>query len=46
VDGLFLEVHPKPSEALSDAASMLSLEQLKPLIEECLRIKQEIGRTR
>ena len=46
VDGLFLETHPKPREALSDAASMLPLEQLKPLIEECLRIKQEIGRTR
>ena len=25
VDGLFLETHPKPSEALSDAATMLSL---------------------
>lgn len=37
VDGLFIEVHPCPSEALCDAASQLDMNQLeeflKPLIE-------------
>ena len=37
VDGIFVEVHPRPSEALCDAASQLDLnlleEFLKPLIE-------------
>jgi 2-dehydro-3-deoxyphosphooctonate aldolase (KDO 8-P synthase) len=37
VDGLFVEVHPCPSEALCDAASQLDMNQLeeflKPLIE-------------
>jgi 2-dehydro-3-deoxyphosphooctonate aldolase (KDO 8-P synthase) len=32
IDGLFLEVHPEPSKALSDAASQLPLEQLKKLL--------------
>ncbi len=34
IDALFLEVHPNPKEALSDAASQLPLEELKPLLEE------------
>lgn len=37
IDGLFIEAHPCPSEALCDAASQLPLEQLeeflKPLLE-------------
>jgi len=32
VDGLFLEVHPDPSRALSDAASQLPLDMLKKLL--------------
>lgn len=32
VDGLFLEVHPDPSKALSDAASQFPLEQLRKLL--------------
>jgi 2-dehydro-3-deoxyphosphooctonate aldolase (KDO 8-P synthase) len=38
-DGLFIETHPKPSEALSDGANMLSLEKLEDLMNKCLRIK-------
>nr|WP_272943629.1 3-deoxy-8-phosphooctulonate synthase [Hippea alviniae] len=32
VDGLFLEVHPKPEDALSDASVMLSLEEFEEII--------------
>jgi 2-dehydro-3-deoxyphosphooctonate aldolase (KDO 8-P synthase) len=38
VKGLFLEVHPEPSQSKSDAASVLALSELKPLIAECLKI--------
>ncbi len=40
VDGLFLEVHPDPSKALSDAASQLPLQKLKKLL---ILIKQIDG---
>lgn len=32
IDGLFLEVHPEPAKALSDAASQLPLDQLRELL--------------
>lgn len=38
VDGLFLETHPEPSKALSDAASMLPLSELPALLDEVSRI--------
>jgi 2-dehydro-3-deoxyphosphooctonate aldolase (KDO 8-P synthase) len=38
-DGLFLEVHPEPRRALSDATSMLPLPRLRPLLEEVLAIR-------
>jgi len=38
VDGLFLETHPVPQEALSDAASMLPLDKIGPLLDDCLAI--------
>ena len=40
VDTLFLEVHPNPSEALSDAATMLPLDDLKPLLQMALAIQR------
>ena len=40
IDGLFVEVHPDPSRALSDAASQLKLE----LLDELLRQVTEIDR--
>ncbi|HNQ90175.1 MAG TPA: 3-deoxy-8-phosphooctulonate synthase [Verrucomicrobiota bacterium] len=41
-DGLFLEVHPDPASALSDAASQLPLEQLEPLLRKSLRVWQAV----
>ena len=38
VDGFFMEVHPNPDEALSDGPNMVPLHQLKPLLEQVLRI--------
>ena len=37
-DGLFVEVHPNPSAALSDAASQLSLDLLDSLLHQITRI--------
>jgi 2-dehydro-3-deoxyphosphooctonate aldolase (KDO 8-P synthase) len=34
-NGLFLEVHPEPDKALSDAASMLPLDWLEDLMQAC-----------
>lgn len=39
-DGLFLETHIRPEEALSDGPNMIYIGDIKKLIEECLRIKQ------
>ena len=41
-DGLFLEVHPEPARASSDAASMLPLDRLEPLLASVLRIREAI----
>ena len=38
VDGLFLEVHDNPSQAKSDRANALPLDQLRPLLERLLAI--------
>jgi 2-dehydro-3-deoxyphosphooctonate aldolase (KDO 8-P synthase) len=40
VDGLFLECHPDPSKARSDAASMISLETAASVIRQCVAIAQ------
>lgn len=40
VDGLFIETHPNPSEALSDASVMLPLEQMSDLLNAVMQIKQ------
>ncbi|HMU44327.1 MAG TPA: 3-deoxy-8-phosphooctulonate synthase [Ignavibacteriaceae bacterium] len=44
IDALFLEVHPNPKEALSDAASQLPLTELKNLLIEVLAIDKIIKR--
>ncbi len=41
-DGLFLETHPRPNEARSDGANMLPLDQLPPLLECLVRIRQAL----
>ncbi len=38
IDALFLEVHPNPAKALSDAASQLPLSSLRSLLEEIKEI--------
>jgi 2-dehydro-3-deoxyphosphooctonate aldolase (KDO 8-P synthase) len=42
VDGFFIETHPEPSKAKSDAASMLPLEQLPQLLESVMRIVEAV----
>lgn len=37
-NALFMEIHPDPSTALCDAACMLPLGQVQPLVETCKRI--------
>jgi len=38
LDGLFLEVHDNPAQALSDGANALDLKLLRPLLEQLLAI--------
>ena len=42
-DGLFVEVHPQPERALSDAASMLPLEELPELLEKAVAIREIVN---
>ena len=42
IDGLFLEVHPEPEKALSDAASQFPLRELKDLLVEIKSIDKII----
>lgn len=42
-DGLFLETHPRPSEAKSDAANMLALDRLEGLLERLVRVRKAVG---
>jgi len=38
VDGLFLEVHDNPTQALSDGTNALPLDQFRPLLEKITRL--------
>lgn len=38
-DGIFIETHPRPDEALSDGPNMIVLEDLPQLIQTCTRIR-------
>src|SRR5918998_2101020 len=40
VDGLFLECHPDPKSAKSDAATMLHLNEVEPLLRSCRQIAE------
>lgn len=42
-DGLFIETHPRPSEALSDGANMLDLGNLEGILERLCRIRAAIS---
>lgn len=39
-DGLFLETHPRPSEAKSDGANMLKLDKLEDLLRKLVAIRK------
>jgi 2-dehydro-3-deoxyphosphooctonate aldolase (KDO 8-P synthase) len=40
VDGLFLECHPDPRNAKSDAATMMDLNDVEPLLNQCKQIAE------
>lgn len=42
-DGMFIETHPTPEKALSDAATQLPLSKLESLVETCLKIKNALA---
>src|SRR2546425_128429 len=42
-DGLFLETHPQPDEALSDGPNMIPLSDFPQLARQCLRIRAALG---
>lgn len=43
-DGLLIEVHPNPDEALKDGAQSLTIEQFQKLMPHALAIATVIGR--
>jgi 2-dehydro-3-deoxyphosphooctonate aldolase (KDO 8-P synthase) len=43
VDGLFLECHPDPRNAKSDPATMLSLDEVEPLLTACVKIRAALA---
>jgi 2-dehydro-3-deoxyphosphooctonate aldolase (KDO 8-P synthase) len=42
IDGLFLEVHPVPEEALSDGANMIRLDRVKELLKKLIKIDRVV----
>jgi 2-dehydro-3-deoxyphosphooctonate aldolase (KDO 8-P synthase) len=45
-DALFVEVHPEPARALSDAASMLRLDRLEALVATVMAVREAVSATR
>jgi 3-deoxy-7-phosphoheptulonate synthase len=43
-DGLIVEVHPNPTEAMSDGAQSLKPEKFAQMVAECHRVAEVIGR--
>lgn len=41
-DGLFIETHPRPSQAKSDGANMLPLDQMESLLDKLVKIRRAI----
>jgi 2-dehydro-3-deoxyphosphooctonate aldolase (KDO 8-P synthase) len=41
-DGVFLETHPRPDDALSDGPNMIALDDLPDLLHCCLRLRQAL----
>ena len=42
IDGIFLETHPKPSEAKSDGANMLHLNYLEDLLTKLVKLRKVV----
>ncbi len=42
VDGLFMEVHPNPGQALSDASTMIPLHEAKKLLQQVQAIQEMV----
>jgi 2-dehydro-3-deoxyphosphooctonate aldolase (KDO 8-P synthase) len=42
VDGLFMEVHPDPDNALSDGPNMVPLQRVEALLQQLVRIRESI----
>jgi 2-dehydro-3-deoxyphosphooctonate aldolase (KDO 8-P synthase) len=42
-DGVFVETHPRPDEALSDGPNMVPLDELPALVSRCLRLRQALA---
>lgn len=43
IDGLFVEVHPKPERARSDGPTSLRLKDLRPLLESVMSIREALS---
>lgn len=41
-DGFFIETHPEPAKAMSDAQSMLQLDKLRPILEKVMRVRNAL----
>lgn len=42
-DGIFMECHPNPDKALSDAATALPLDSVKSIVEKLLKIRRVVA---
>jgi len=42
-DGLFLETHIRPEEALSDGPNMIPVDDVKKLLDQCMKIKEVVA---
>src|SRR5207253_2354859 len=42
-DGVFVETHPRPDEALSDGPNMIALDELPALIQLCERLRAALA---
>ena len=43
IDGLFIETHPDPDKAISDAANQVRLSDMRALLEQALRIDELVN---
>ena len=43
IDGLFLEVHPKPEKAISDAANQVRLSEVEHILKRALAIEEALN---